>query len=487
MPFSAKNTHISELHSDLLGNQGAPLFLSSAGRYLWSDDPFRCEFRDDGIFLTGSTGPVTCAEGLDDLPGAYSAAAEAHFPASGLQPPAEFFAAPQYNTWIELNHRQNQDDVLKYAKGIIENGYPPGVLMIDAGWFDYFGHLDFHAENFPAPREMVGRLKEWGFRVMLWVSPFFSADSREFRHWRNLPGWILRNRDGSPSVLEWWDGYSVHLDLTHPKAVEWFRGELRRLQDEYGIDGFKFDAGDAHHYIDRPQSWLNASPVELTERWAAFALSFPFNELRACWKQAGRPLVQRLQDRAPSWDERGLASLIPNAIAAGLIGHPFVCPDMVGGGEYTYFNDPSFEVDEELFVRSAQASALFPMMQFSCAPWRALSKEAADLCLAAVEIRQSLSRVFHDLAAEAARSGEPILRAMEFEFPNQGYAGVRDQFMLGSGILVAPALQKGAGGRKVALPPGRWRADDGRLYQGPDEAEIETPIERLPRFERIIE
>jgi hypothetical protein len=29
-------------------------------------------------------------------------------------------------------------------------------------------------------------------------------------------------------------------------------------------------------------------------------------------------------------------------------------------------------IDEELFVRSAQCSALFPMIQFSVAPWRVL-------------------------------------------------------------------------------------------------------------------
>ena len=422
---------------------------------------------------------------LGGLPGAFRTASKAHFPASGAQPPTEFFATPQYNTWIELNHRQNQDDVLKYAKEIVENGYPPGVLMIDAGWSDYFGHLDFHAGNFPAPREMVRLLKEWGFRVMLWVSPFFSADSREFRRWRNLPGWILRNRDGSPSVLEWWDGYSVHIDLTHPDAAGWFHGELRRLQESYGIDGFKFDAGDTLHYRNHPKSWLEASPVELTEHWAAFASKYPFNELRASWKQAGQPLIQRLQDRVPSWDGRGLASLVPNSIATGLIGHPFVCPDLVGGGEYTYFNDPSFEVDEELFIRFAQASALFPMMQFSSAPWRVLSKKGSALCLAAVELRQSLSKFFIHQAAESARTGEPILRCMEYEFPNLGYAGVNDQFLLGSDILVAPVLQKGAANRKIALPPGLWRADDGRKYQGPDDVEIETPLERLPRFERV--
>jgi len=29
---------------------------------------------------------------------------------------------------------QNEADILKYAQDIINNGYPPGVLMIDDNW-----------------------------------------------------------------------------------------------------------------------------------------------------------------------------------------------------------------------------------------------------------------------------------------------------------------------------------------------------------------
>ena len=56
--------------------------------------------------------------------------------------------------------------------------------------------------------------------------------------------------------------------------------------------------------------------------------------------------------------------------------------------------------------------------------------------------------------------------------------------MLGSKVLVAPQLKKGAKTRKVFLPAGKWLADDGREYEGPSMVEVETPLARLPRFER---
>jgi alpha-glucosidase (family GH31 glycosyl hydrolase) len=485
MPFTAASRHRVELHSDLHSNQGAPFLLSSRGRYLWSDRPFTYEFFDGQLRLTGSVHPVLLSDGHGSLAGAFRAASHRHFAPSGATPPEEFFAEPQYNTWIELNHHQTQARVLEYARGILDHGFPAGVLMIDAGWFEYFGHLDFHPGRFPNPRAMMRQLKEWGFRVMLWVAPYFSADSREYRRWRELPGWLLRTRGKTPAVLEWWDGYSVHLDLTHPEALAWFHGELARLQRDYGIDGFKFDAGDTAHFVHRPSSWLDAAPADLCEAWARIGLHYPFNEMRACWKMGGTALVQRLHDRSPLWDATGLGSLIPNGLALGLLGHPFLCPDMIGGGDYMYFHRPDFTVDEELFVRWAQTSALFPMMQFSCAPWRVLSKAGLDLCRATVELRSRFRATMAEVAVASAKSGEPMMRSLEYQFPGHGYAAIKDQFLIGDALLVAPVLSPGARTRRVHIPPGRWRDDRGDIVVGPREIEMETPLERLPYLSRL--
>ena len=50
-------------------------------------------------------------------------------------------------------------------------------------------------------------------------------------------------------------------------------------------------------------------------------------------------------------------------LVAGLLGYPFSCPDMVGGGEFSSFLDGA-QMDQNLIVRSAQCHALMPMMQF---------------------------------------------------------------------------------------------------------------------------
>lgn len=80
-------------------------------------------------------------------------------------------------------------------------------------------------------------------------------------------------------------------------------------------------------------------------------------------------------------------------------------------------------------------------------------------------------------------TGEPIVRYMEYVFPNQGFAHVIDQFMLGDDILVAPVVTKGTRTREVILPEGRWReAATGTVFDGGKTVAAEAPLDVVPVF-----
>jgi alpha-glucosidase len=197
------------------------------------------------------------------------------------------------------------------------------------------------------------------------------------------------------------------------------------------------------------------------------------------WKMAGQPLAERLRDKAHNWNDVKL--LIPDILAQGIVGYNFSCPDMIGGGEFSSFLNAK-EIDQELVVRSAQCHALMPMMQFSAAPWRILDEKHFNAVKKSIELRKSYTDLIWKIAQESASTGEPIVRFMEYEFPGQGFENVKDQFMLGKDILIAPVLEKGQLKRQVKLPKGKWKTVDNKIVKGGQVIIVDAPLDVLPIF-----
>ncbi|MDR2287303.1 MAG: glycoside hydrolase family 31 protein [Prevotellaceae bacterium] len=483
MPY-VKPSREYNLASQNDNNQIVPFFLSNKGRYVWSDYPFKFTVGENEIIVNSDYENITVQTTGATLREAYLYACKKHFPSSGQLPDSLFFVRPQYNTWIELMYNQNQQDILTYAQGIIDNGFPAGVLMIDDNWQKYYGNFDFQPEKFPDPKAMTDKLHALGFKVMLWVCPFVSADSPEYRFLRSK-GYLLKNRNGQTAIINWWNGQSACYDFTNPDAAAYFVSVLKEMQEKYGIDGFKFDAGDNNFYTntDLISYKKDAISVDHTLEWAKIGLEFPFNEYRACWKMGGEALVQRLGDKNYSW--HAVQLLIPDMIAAGLLGYAYVCPDMIGGGQYSSFlNIDRDKFDQALIVRSAQVHTLMPMMQFSVAPWRILNSENLEIVRNMARLHEKMSGYIMDCARKSAKTGEPIVRHLEYSFPNEGFADCNDQFMLGGKYMITPVVTIN-NTRTVKLPKGRWKDDLGKIHKGGQTITIEVPLNRLPYFEML--
>lgn len=464
----------------------APLLVSNHGRYVWADGPMVIGMAGDSIKLSSYRGDIHCGSvGGGNLRDAYLAVSSAHFAPTGQLPPEEFFIVPQYNTWIELLYDQNQADVLAYARNILASGLPAGVLMIDDNWQKDYGDFEFRPDRFPDPKAMTDTLHAMGFKVMLWISPYVSPDSKESRDLA-AAGYLLKAKGSSDAaVVSWWNGHSTCYDMSNPDACDYLRAKLNSLQTRYGIDGFKFDGGDPERALEEDVDVADGRSfdTEQSRLWAQFAATFPYNELRACWCEGNQPLVQRLGDKPYSWN--GVSQLVPSMVSAGLIGHSFAIPDMIGGGEYGSFTGVGTgDFDPQLIVRSCQIHSMMPMMQFSVAPWRVLPEQYLDICRRYAQWHVYLGPYIMETARHCAATGEPIVRHMAYEFPGEEMEEVTDQYMLGSRYLVAPVTTASAR-RSVRLPRGKWRDDRGKIWRGGRTVEVDAPVERLPWFERI--
>lgn len=466
-------------------NQTAPLLLSNQGRAIWLDAAYRLKVSNRVLQFQPAKGGIDVQVYGKTLRDAYLGAMKSHFPATGEVPPSLFFERPIYNSWIELLYNQNQADILKYAHNIIDNGFAPGILIIDDNWQQDYGEWEFRAEKFPNPKQMIDELHSLGFKVMLWVCPYVSPDSKKSRDFEAKGFFVKAKGTNQAVVARWWNGHSFVYDLSNPEAYNQIRGELKDLQKRYDIDGFKFDAGDSYSYLEENVDVYDGKSfdIEQTYLWAALGREFQYNEMRACWKHGNEGLVQRLGDKKYSWV--GVSQLVPDMISAGLLGYAFTCPDMIGGGEYgSFYNVDEDKFDQTLIIRSCQIHAMMPMMQFSVAPWRILSKENLAIVRQYAHWHTELGPYILEQARKSAQTGEPIVRHMAYCFPNEGFEHISDQYMFGDKYLVAP-VTTAENHRTVKLPKGKWRDDQGKVYVGGKVYSLNVPLARLPWFVRI--
>ena len=501
MPFEATD-HAYDIGR--CGGAAAPFLVSSCGRYVWSDEPFSFSIKEGVLTVESQAEKLAAVSAGSTLKDAYLAASAKHFPFTGTTPAELLFTKPQWNNWIEIAIQgMKQSSVDAYTEALAASGFPCGVYLMDGGWFSHQGSYEFHAPDFPDPKGMFDRIRAKGWRSMIWTAHFVSPDSREFKKLRYGKGYMIDGLDvlaynkfsdscrhwpakgkKSPGVLWWWSGISATWDLTYKPGWDNYAETLKAFAAKYGIDGFKFDAGDVCNLEDSLRFHDPAKRGwDFVHDYIRIGVeNFPYNEYRVAYKNGGQPFMLRLPDQKHSWkDLAGISGIVQ---AAGLLGYPYVVADMVGGGEATTFRPGSF-FSEKLFVRSAALLALHPMMQFSAAPWRYLSKENVAHCRAFADLHVAFGPYIMDLARRAAEKGEPIVRTMEYEFPHQGFARPMTQFMLGSKWLVAPVVAEDDA-VTVELPAGTWRDDLGETHVGPKSLSLtNVPLARLPRFEKL--
>lgn len=477
MPFSRATEIRFDLVTEPMANQLNPLFLSSKGRWVWMDKPGYFCIHNGVLHLES---PAEMEIGREkDLRSAYLRVCGEHFPPTGELPPRECFEKPIYCTWMEMFYDQNQQGVLEYAEKVLQAGLPAGVLILDDGWEEYYGFWDFNKRKFPDAKEMCDKLRAMGFTPVVWIVPYVSPDSDAFRD-LNSRGLLLSDSDGKPFLSEWWNGVSAVLDLTNPEAEKWFEEQYLFLHETYGIEGLKLDGGDARFY---PKEVCGAKPVpsyEHTRLYAEAVPQAPIRELRACFKNGLKPVLQRVCDRRHCWErEDGLGGLPDRMIVQGLSGYVYDCPDMVGGGliEERF---KSGNLDEELLLRFVQLSVLMPVVQFSKRIWE-YSPKVHRCVKQMLSLREKIMPDLKKLAEHAARTGEPILRSIVYEYGVRG--DISDEFLIGRKYLVAPVLHKGVRERKVYLPTGRWKDwRTGLVYEGDCEVMMSADPEDLPVF-----
>ena len=253
-------------------------------------------------------------------------------------------------------------------------------------------------------------------------------------------------------MVRW--NFSAILDPTNPEASVWYLNKLERLKTIYNISSFKFDAGESgflprvfSSFQDKrdPNEVYPKSYVEMVAK----SDKSRHLEVRAGYHSQQHPVFVRIMDKYSQWDHtNGLQSLIPVALTFGLLGYPFILPDMIGGN-LKEMND------SELYVRWIELNAFLPSMQFSLVPWK-FSDDVVKISRYYTNLHETFFPLFIKLAKEATMTGSPIIRPVLIDPSREDALTCEDEFLVGDLILVAPIIERGARARDIYLPPGEW-------------------------------
>ena len=410
----------------------------------------------------------------------------------------------------------NQQQVLDVAREYKRRGIPLDVIVIDYYHWLRCGDYRFDPEYFPDPAAMIRELKEMGVETMVSVWPEIDTRSENYAEMRQQG--LLAKTNGGVDVQMIMHGNNVFFDATNPRARRYVWEKLQKNYAELGVRLFWLDEAepgfggyDLEQYRYQAGEVLavgNLYPREYArmvyEGQQARGQRDVISLIRCAWVGSQRygALVWS-GDIFSSWED--FRKQVCAGMSIGLAGIPWWATD-IGGFHGGVTADPAFR---ELLVRWFQFGCFSPVMRLhGCrGPQHEVVNKAGEVrewCGADNEVwsfgeentailtryillRQAMRGYLRAVTDAAHTAGDPILRPLFYDFPDDAAAWeVKDEYMFGPDVLVAPVMQPGAESRSVYLPAGaRWTLlHSGAVYEGGARCEAPAPLAEIPVFLR---
>ncbi len=407
--------------------------------------------------------------------------------------------------------------VREIADNFRQRKIPCDVIYLDIDYMNGYRVFTWDKTRFPNPQKLISDLANDGFKTVLIVDPGVKADENYSVYTDGKKqGIFVKNPNGTEFNASVWAGNSAFPDFTNPKARQWFGDQYKNHIAE-GVAGFWNDMNEPatflndqsekpgifHHPgktfpVDTPQAgdglpdshrrYHNVYGMQMARSTFEGEKRLRPEKRPFVLTRAGFAGVQKFSaiwtgDNVASWDH--LALSIPMLTNLSVSGVPFVGAD-VGG----FAGMPS----GELYARWLEAASFTPFFrshseisQPNKEPWE-YGADFERINRATIELRYQFLPYLYTLFYEHERTGEPVMRPLWYEYPNDSETYLNDdEYLVGKDLLVAPIIREGQRKRNVYFPKGDdWRDwQTGELYKGGTTKEIAAPIEKLPLFVRV--
>ncbi len=377
-------------------------------------------------------------------------------------PDINIFKKPIWSTKTKLGLLYDQQKVIDLVQEIHDHQFAASYIILDDRFTSNYGDFEFDKHRFPDPKLMFNKIYELGYKAALWITPLLNDDTKNFETAVSKK-FLIKDFRGQRGLVSWWRGVGGALDFTNPEVLTWFNLVLKRLssfQNDLQFEGYNLDTGES---LLLPKNFKSHVQLANSNLYMKYYIENVFNisktlnkqaiETRVGYRTQHLPIFVRIFERTSSWNfDRGLRSIIPTVLHLGLIGYPFVIPDLIGGNIKKW-------PEVQLYRRWLQLTAFLPVMQFSHTPWQYNDPDTLEVARSMVKLHQEyLSPLIIQLAEEAVITGHPIIRPIWWIAPDDSEAYlIEDQFLVGDTLLVAPMVRMFAQARDIYLPQGLWK------------------------------
>lgn len=408
-----------------------------------------------------------------------------------------------------LGYQQNrfsyftQEEVKDIVETFEKKEIPLDVVYLDIDYMNSFRVMTFKEPHFNKAKELISELEEKGIKVVTIVDPGVKVDEDYGIYKRGLKGnHFTKKLDGDVFVGAVWPGDSAFPDFSNSDARNWWKDELKKFIKDYNISGIWNDMNepcvfnsDSKTMEERCIHNGDFGVIEHKEFHNRYGL-----EMSRCSHEAQRELHENKRefsmtratyaggqryssiwtgDNSSKWDQMRM-SISMNA-NLGVSGFSFVGNDVGGFG---------LDCTEELFIRWMELGVFLPIFRNHSnmytrrqEPW-AFGTRAEKIAKKHIELRYELMPYIYNCFYQSYKEGIPVFRPLVMEFENdENVYNMREQFMFGDNILVAPVLYEGEREKIVYLPEGNWyNYKTNEYFKGKKRYKFKCPLDEILFF-----
>lgn len=398
----------------------------------------------------------------------------------------------------------NWDEIDDVIQTLREKQFPMDVMVIDADWPEHMVNFEWHSRWKGMSEERIARYRAEGVKFMISTSgPMIKKDSSNYKDGVQN-GIFATDGEGNTLTCGWYGGELM--DYTAPNIKEWMWPQLKPLYDA-GVRAWWLDLtepegeplqtvyqGGPRAEIHNIYSMLNTKAYyEMTKAYAPNSRPFILT-------RTGTAGIQKYG--AAVWtgdvycDYATFAAHCPEALNSTMSGITAWTSDSGGFISSTYRNEDGHHI--HLYKNDVTSQALLyeRWMQFSCftpitrahhvgpsTPFNFGELVEAG-CRHYLQLRYRLLPYIYSYAWETHKTGSSIMRALVFEYQKDPKVmNIKDQYLFGRELMVAPVLTENTTARTVYFPEGTWiDYDYGYEYEGGKEYTVYAPQNRIPVF-----